>query len=86
MTTMNISLPNAMKAFVDDQTASGSYSSTSEYIRSLLRGAQKRAAQERLETQLLEGLNSGKATPMTRKDWESIRREGLRRLSRRRPK
>ena len=49
MTTMNISLPDAMRAFVEQKVASGGYSTASEYIRELVRADQKRAAQERLE-------------------------------------
>lgn len=39
MTTMNISLPDDMKAFVDQQVKSRGYMSSSEYIRELLRKA-----------------------------------------------
>ncbi|MEH1819168.1 MAG: type II toxin-antitoxin system ParD family antitoxin [Nostoc sp.] len=49
------------------------YSSVSEYFRELVRQDQKRQAAERLETMLLEGLNSGNATEMTPDDWEDIR-------------
>ena len=63
----------------------GSYSTASEYLRELIRNAQKRAAQERLEEMLLEGINSGPATPMTEQDWEDIRREALERLAARKP-
>ncbi len=41
MTTMDISLPDALKAFVDEQITQGGYSSASEYMRELLRNAQK---------------------------------------------
>jgi antitoxin ParD1/3/4 len=34
---------------------------------------QKRRAQEQLETLLLEGLESGKASPLTKKDMEKVR-------------
>lgn len=37
MTTMNISLPDALKAFVDEQVARRRYGSTSEYVRDLIR-------------------------------------------------
>lgn len=37
MTTMNISLPDALKAFVDDQMASRRCGSTSQYVRELIR-------------------------------------------------
>lgn len=45
----------------------------SEYFRELIRLDQKRKAQERLETLLLEGLESGEATEMTAIYWEDIR-------------
>ena len=37
MQTMNISLPDQLKEFVDDQVGSGRYSSVSEYVRELIR-------------------------------------------------
>lgn len=37
MTTMNISLPDALKTFVDEQVARRRYGSTSEYVRELIR-------------------------------------------------
>lgn len=37
MTTMNISLPESLKAFVDDQVAQRRYGTTSEYVRELIR-------------------------------------------------
>ena len=60
MTTLSISLPNAMRALIDQQVAEAGYSTASEYIRQLVRKDQKRAAQQRLETLLMEGLDSGK--------------------------
>ncbi|WP_155748744.1 type II toxin-antitoxin system ParD family antitoxin [Scytonema sp. UIC 10036] len=70
---MNISLPDSMRVYVEEQVASGSYSSASEYFRELVRLDQKRKAQERLEGMLLESLRSGPATAMTPQDWEDIR-------------
>ena len=72
MKSMNISLPDSMRAYIEEQIASGGYSTASEYLRELVRQDQKRKAQERLEALLLEGL-SETATPMTSKDWEDIR-------------
>ena len=37
MTTMNVSLPDELKAFVDQQVAAHGYASTSEYLRDLIR-------------------------------------------------
>ena len=84
MATMNVSLPDEMKAFVEEQVQRGGYSTASEYLRELIRDAQKQAAEERLEKLLLEGLDSGPATPMTKKDWEDLRRELERRRAERR--
>jgi antitoxin ParD1/3/4 len=37
MSTMNISLPNTLKTFVDEQVRQGSYGTSSEYLRELIR-------------------------------------------------
>lgn len=37
MSTMNISLPNTLKSFVDEQVSQGSYGTSSEYLRELIR-------------------------------------------------
>jgi antitoxin ParD1/3/4 len=74
MTTMNISVPEEMKAFVESQMAQEGYASASEYLRALIRDAQKRQAKQELEAKLLEGLQ-GPVAQMTRDDWKSIERE-----------
>lgn len=76
MESMNISLPEPLKEFVEEQIASGRYSSVSEYVRQLIREDEKRKAEEHLETLLLEGLQ-GKETALTRDDWTAIRKEAL---------
>jgi antitoxin ParD1/3/4 len=42
MTTMNISLPDALKSFVDEQVTGRGYSTSSEYVRELIRKDQDR--------------------------------------------
>lgn len=81
MTTMNISLPDDLKTFVDDQVTGGGYSSTSEYVRNLIRDARKAAARAKLEALLLEGINSGEPELVTPEWWDERRRELRRRLS-----
>ncbi len=76
MQSMNISLPDPLKAFVDGQIAQGRYSSASEYVRELIRADEKRKAEEQLESLLLEGLQ-GEETPLTREDWQAIRQEAV---------
>jgi antitoxin ParD1/3/4 len=77
MQTMNISLPDRLKEFVDGQVGSGRYSSVSEFIRDLIREDERRKAEHRLEAMLMDGLRSGGATSMTRRDWAEIRKEAL---------
>jgi antitoxin ParD1/3/4 len=76
MQSMNISLPDPLKQFVDGQIAQGRYSSVSEYVRELIRADEKRKAEEQLEAKLLEGL-SGAESELTAADWSAIRREAL---------
>ncbi len=82
MATMNISLPDEMKTFVENQAAKEGFGTTSEYLRSVIRDVQKRQAKLAFESKLREALESGPSEPMTREDWEEIEREGLERLAR----
>lgn len=80
MESMNISLPEPLKQFVDRQIAAGRYSSASEYIRELIRDDEKRKAEEHLEALLLEGLR-GEEVELTREDWSAIRKEAQARVA-----
>ena len=55
MTTMNISLPEALRSFVERQVSARGYNSSSEYVRELIRKDQDR---QRLRGLLLEGAAS----------------------------
>ena len=81
MTTMNISLPDEMKAFIENQIAKDGFASASEYLRCLIREAQKRQAKQALEAKLLEAIESGPATPMSHEDWVALRQEAMESLS-----
>lgn len=78
-TTLSISLPEPLRAFVEEQATKAGHGSVSAYVESLVRAEQKRQAEARLEALLLEGLRS-EPSLMTSEDWEAIRREGLQRL------
>lgn len=80
LTEVNISLPLSMKAFIDEVVAEGDYSTASEYVRELLEDAKRRKSQEEIEQRLLEALDSGPATPMTKEDWEGIKQRGIERI------
>jgi antitoxin ParD1/3/4 len=64
MATMNISLPDALKAFAEEQGASGAYANVSDYVRDLIRKDQeRRQAIAELQALIEEGRNSGPAGP-----------------------
>lgn len=65
MAVLNISLPDKMKDYVEERLTEGSYSSTSEFFRDLIREDQKRRAQQHLEALLLQGLESGTPIEVT---------------------
>ena len=79
MESMNISLPEPLKQFVDGQISTGRYSSASEYVRELIRADEKRKGEEQLEAMLLEGLKSPESV-LTKVDWKAIRSEALARV------
>ena len=80
MTTVTISLPESLKEFVDVQVATKGYGNVSEYFRSLLREAQQKEADARLEALLLEGLASGDPIPVTKEFWTELRAEAVGRV------
>ncbi len=81
-TTLNISLPKPLKAFVEEQTAAEGYTSASEFIRELIRGARRRLAHSHhLETLLREGVDSGPCIEADGAYWASKERGLIERWS-----
>ena len=76
MESMNISLPEPLKQFVDRQISSGQYTNASEYVGELIRADQKRKAGEQLEAKLLEGVQSAESE-LTAAEWAAIRKDAL---------
>lgn len=72
MATMNISLPEELKTFVDAQVSEHGYGSTSEYLRELIR---KQRDIEKLRNMLLEGANSGPGEQVTPETFKNMREE-----------
>ncbi len=70
MSTMNISLPDALRAFVEQQVQRGGYASSSEYLRQLIREEQDR---RNLRALLLEGAASEPAAPADRAFFDRLR-------------
>lgn len=58
MTNLNVSMPDAMKEFIEREVQRGSYSTPSEFVRELVRDFQRRRATEN-EGRLMEALLSG---------------------------
>ncbi len=60
MATMNVSLPDPMKEWVEAQTLTGRYSNASDYVRDLIRRDQERRDKiARMQALIDEGLESG---------------------------
>ena len=71
MSTMNISLPDSLKNFVDEQVSQRGYGTSSEYVRELIRKDQER---QHLRGLLLEGAGSVPAGPADAAYFEGLRR------------
>ena len=67
---MNISLPDTLKSFVDEQVNQGSYGTSSEYVRELIRKDQDRL---HLRGLLLAGAASAPAAPVDLAYFEGLR-------------
>jgi antitoxin ParD1/3/4 len=70
MSTMNISLPDSLKSFVDEQVTERGFGTSSEYVRELIRKDQDR---QRLRGLLLEGAASAAGPPADAAWFETLR-------------
>lgn len=70
MSTMNISLPDTLKSFVDEQVGQRGYGTSSEYVRELIRKDHDR---QHLRNLLLEGAGSRAAAPADKAYFTSLR-------------
>lgn len=70
MSTMNISLPDSLKAFVDEQVSQRGYGTSSEYVRELIRKDQER---QHLRGLLLAGAASAPAAPADARYFDGLR-------------
>jgi antitoxin ParD1/3/4 len=70
MRTMNISLPDSLKSFVDEQVAERGYGTSSEYVRELIRKDQDRA---HIRSILLQGATSAPGRPADEQYFDGLR-------------
>lgn len=82
MATMNISLTDPLKQFVDEEVREGGFSSTSDYVRDLIRQRQRAKAEEFLRQLIAEGMASGSAGEVTAETFAQMRKELWERHSR----
>jgi antitoxin ParD1/3/4 len=73
MTSLNISMPDSMRQWVEATMSAEGFSTASEYVRSLIREDQRRRAKQELDAKLLNALDSGPETELTDEDWKSVR-------------
>ena len=71
--TMNIALPEPLRAYVADRVEAGQYGNTSEYVRELIRKDQREQRVLRLRALVEEGLSSGAPLPDTPNDWDELK-------------
>ena len=76
MATLNVSMPDQMREWIDAQIEAGEYANASDYIRDLIRHDQRQRDSIRLA--LIEGENSGKSS----RSATDIARQTKRRLKR----
>lgn len=72
-TAIRVSLPPMLTKWMDERLAEGGFESHEEYIRHLIRKEASRREQDALESRLLQALDSGPGTPMTKSDWNAIK-------------
>ena len=73
MATMNVSLPEQMKTWVESQAQSGCYSNASDYVRDLIRRDQEQRNQ--LVEALIAGEESGDSTLSVSDIWTKVKNQ-----------
>ncbi len=70
---MNISLPDTLRGWLEEQAAQGNQS-VDAFVQKLIEDARERVYWEWVESKVAEALDSGPATPMTPGEWDRLRR------------
>ena len=74
MGTIQITLTDEMRGFVDQQVAAGGFGTPEVYLHNLLEAERLRQAEDELEELLLAGMNSPRIE-LTPEEWQAMRRE-----------
>ena len=74
-TTVNISIPESMKAQVEEVVASEGYGNTSEFFRELVRDYFRKRQEKTLEGMLLEAIRNNDLSPLGKDEFEGMKKE-----------
>ena len=80
MQTISINLPDSLGDFVYQESAERG---VDEYFENILREQQRERLRDKLEAELIKGIESGFGEPITPEYWQRVREEGRRRLAQR---
>ncbi|MCL2305451.1 MAG: hypothetical protein FWC43_08925 [Planctomycetaceae bacterium] len=78
MQTISINLPDSLGDFVRRQSAE---QGIDEYFEKILRLQQREEARDRLEAELIKGIESGFGEPITPEYWQRMREKSQQRLT-----
>ncbi len=77
MTPLQVSIPEPLKAFIDELLERGEFQDAGEYVQILIDRDRRSRGEAALEPLLVDGLDSGPSQLVTEATWEEIEREGL---------
>jgi len=78
MATMNISLPDSMREWVESQSQQGAYSNNSDYVRDLIRRDQHQVTKlKAMQEAITKGLDSGEAKAFDKESFKKRMRDSL---------
>lgn len=72
MATMNVSLPDELKAWAEQQSNTGRYSNVSDYVRDLIRRDQDQ--RQAIVEELIAGEKSGESNMSVDSIWKRVKR------------
>ena len=81
--TINIAIPDSLKAEIEEAIATEGYGNTSEFFRDLARNYLRQRQERKLEALLLEAVEGGDFTPLVKEDFQKIKERGLARIKNR---
>ena len=72
MVEVTVTLPEKINEYVERQMTLQGYSTTSDYVRELIKEDRLRKAEARLEALVIEGIESGDPIPVTPEFWKDL--------------